>query len=35
MKTAELTGADLDRAVAMCEGLAVSDRATKWREENC
>jgi hypothetical protein len=35
MKTNELTGAALDWAVAKCEGLAVSDRATKWRAENC
>jgi hypothetical protein len=35
MKTSELTGAALDWAVAKCEGLAVSDRATKWRAENC
>jgi hypothetical protein len=35
MKTSELTGAFLDWAVAKCEGLAVSDRATKWRSENC
>jgi hypothetical protein len=35
MKTNELTGAALEWAVAKCEGLAVSDRATKWRAENC
>ena len=35
MKTSELTGAQLDWAVAKCEGLAISDRATKWRAENC
>jgi hypothetical protein len=35
MKTSELTGAALDWAVAKCEGLAISDRATKWRAENC
>jgi len=35
IKTSELTGAALDWAVAKCEGLAVSDRATKWRAENC
>jgi hypothetical protein len=35
MKTSELTGAVLDWAVAKCEGLAISDRATKWRSENC
>jgi hypothetical protein len=35
MKTSELTGAALDWAVAKCEGLAVSDRATKWRSKNC
>ena len=35
IKTNELTGAALDWAVAKCEGLAISDRATKWRAENC
>jgi hypothetical protein len=35
MKTSELTGAALDWTVAKCEGLAISDRATKWRFENC
>lgn len=35
MKTSELTGAALDWAVAKCEGLAVSVRATQWRAENC
>jgi hypothetical protein len=35
MKTSELTGAALDWAVAKCEGLAVSDRATRWRARNC
>jgi len=35
IKTSELTGAALDWAVAKCEGLAISDRATKWRSENC
>jgi hypothetical protein len=35
MKTSELTGAALDWAVAKCEGLAVSDRATRWRAKNC
>jgi len=35
MKTSVLTGAALDWAVAKCEGLAVGDRATKWRAENC
>ena len=35
IKVSELTGATLDWAVAKCEGLAVSDRATKWRAKNC
>lgn len=34
MKTSELTGTALDWAVAKCEGLAVSVRATNWRNEN-
>ena len=35
VKVSELQGSTLDWAVAKCEGLAVSDRATKWRSENC
>ena len=35
MRTSELTGTALDWAVAKCEGLAVSARATKWRDEHC
>ena len=38
MKTinvSEATNLQLDWLVAKAEGLAVSDRATKWRSENC
>ena len=35
IKTSDLTGVSLDWAVAKCEGLAVSIRATKWRNEHC
>jgi hypothetical protein len=35
IKVSELKERALDWAVAKCEGLAVSDRATKWRNENC